>query len=411
MPQPLCQNLFLSPTDPIEVMNVINSLNASKASGPNSIPSHLFKLCSPILCKPISFIINESFNQGIFPDILKLAKVTPVYKSGPTEVCSNYGPLSLLSNISNVIEKTVCTRLNDFLEKYELLYDLQFGFRKNYSTNHALINLVTNINDILEGGEYACGIFIDLQKAFDTVNHDILLNKLEIYGVRGIPLNWFESYLKGRKQFVALESANSDIQVMDFGVPQGSILGPLLFLIYINDFRRSVKSGLVQHFADDTVILFRNTSMKKLNRILTREISTFYDWLCANRLSLNSTKSDVLLFRAKNKRCEVKFNLKVKNKRIPLSKKTTYLGIVLDSRLAWIDQISELSKKLARANGLLAKIRYYVDTPTIKSLYYSLFHSHMTYGCLTWGLASKSNISRIIKLQQHALRIITFSIL
>ena len=174
---------------------------------------------------------------------------------------------------------------------------------------------------------------------------------------------------------------------MDFGVPQGSILGPLLFRIYINDLLYSLKTGLVQQFADDTVILFRNSSLKKMNVILSREISTLYDWLCANKLSLNSAESDALFFRPKNKRCEVRLNVQGKNKRIYLSDKTKYLGIVLDSELSWMSYISELSKKLARANGLLAKMRYCVDARTIKSLYYSLFHSHMTYGCLTWGLA------------------------
>jgi len=217
-------------------------------------------------------------------------------------------------------------------------------------------------------------------------------------------LCWFRSYLKGRKQFVSVENADSDVLDIDSGVPQGSILGPLLFLIYINDLRYSIKSGLVQHFADDTVILFRNSSLKIINVTLSREISTLYDWLCANKLSLNSDKSDALLFRPINKKSQIKLKVKFKHKRIHVSGWTKYLGVILDSKLSWRRQITELSKKLARANGLLSKIRHYVDAKTIKSLYYSLFHSHITYGCLTWGLAAKCEVKRIYKLQKKSLK-------
>lgn len=409
MPSCATGSFFMNPTDTSEIVEIINSLITSKATGPHSIPTHILKIGSSLLASPISYIINQSFNQGIVPDVFKLAKVVPVYKSGSADICSNYRPISLLSNISKIIEKATHRRLYEFLEKSNVIYDLQFGFRKEHSTNHALVNLVSNVNDVLDRGEFACGLFLDLQKAFDTVNHQILLHKLETYGIRGVCLSWFSSYLNGRKQYVAVEDTNSYTSLVDIGVPQGSILGPLLFLVYINDFHNCLSSGVAQHFADDTAIVFNGLAIKKMKLMMSREISKIDDWLCANRLSLNAAKTEIILFRPVNKRCQSNFNLKIKNTKIFLSNKVKYLGVVLDPHLSWRYHLSDLSKKLTRANGFLSKIRYFVDTPTIISLYYSLFQSHLTYGCLAWGLTCKNSLSRILSLQRRAIKIISFS--
>jgi hypothetical protein len=408
---PSCANdsLYLKPTDRTEIFEIISSLITSTATGPHSIPTKILKIGSSLLAAPISLIVNQSFKEGIFPDALKLAKVIPVYKSGSKEICSNYRPISLLSNLSKIIEKATYTRLYEFFERSHFIYDLQFGFRKHHSTEHALLNLTSHVYDIMDRGDFACGLFLDLQKAFDTVNYKILLQKLEVYGVRGVCLSWFSSYLNGRKQYVAVDDAISNASFVNVGVPQGSILGPLLFLIYINDFHRCLSSGIAQHFADDTVIVFNNSSLNKMKSSMSCVITKIEDWLCANRLSLNAAKTEILLFRPNNKSCSVNFNLKILNKRIFLSNKVKYLGVVLDSRLSWRCHLSELAKKLSRANGLLLKIRYFVDAHTIKSLYYSLFHSHMTYGCLTWGVTCNKNLKRISNLQRRAIRIITFS--
>jgi Reverse transcriptase (RNA-dependent DNA polymerase) len=409
MPPSAEKNLFLHPIDSNEVFDIINSLNASSVCGPYSIPTNLLKCGSQLLSTPISYIINLSFTEGIFPGSLKLAKVAPIYKSGPPDLCCNYRPISLLSNISKILEKAMYTRLYSYLERFKLIYDLQFGFRKNFSTSHALINLVSSVSDILDRNEYGCGLFLDLQKAFDTVNISILLEKLDIYGVRGTCRKWFESYLQGRQQFVTIDNIDSTINNVECGVPQGSVLGPLLFLLYINDFHRCISTGIAQHFADDTTILYRSRSLRKLKLTMTHEISRIYDWLCANRLSLNESKSEVILFRPRRKRCYTRLTLKIKSKTIFLSNTVRYLGVIFDSFLSWKPHLTELSKKLAKANGLLSKIRHFVDDVTMKSLYHSLFHTHLTYGCLTWGFAGENLLSRIFKLQKKALRIITFS--
>ena len=211
-------------------------------------------------------MINVPFNKGIFPNFLKAANVIPVHKKGEKLESSNYRPISLLSNISELYEKAMYIRLTNFLRKDKVLFSYQFGFRNNYSTNRALISLTEMIRNALDNGNFACGVFIDLQKAFDSVNHDILLSKLNHYRNRGVAFDWFKSYLSDRTQYATIDNKRSEIQTNKYGVPQGSILGPLLFLIYINYLSLSIKNSKMHHFADDTNLLYASSSLKDINK-------------------------------------------------------------------------------------------------------------------------------------------------
>ena len=204
---------------------------------------------------PLSKIFNLSMRTGAHPDCLKLAMVVPIHKKGSKLEVGNYRPISLLSNINKLLEKIIHERTYNFLEKYNCIYKYQYGFRRSHSTNHALIEITEKVRKALDSGKFACGIFVDLQKAFDTVNHDILLNKLEHYGLRGTSKSWFKSYLDNRKQLVSINGVDSETKLMKHGVPQGSVLGPLLFLIYINDLHRAILYSQSYHFADDTHLL------------------------------------------------------------------------------------------------------------------------------------------------------------
>ena len=256
-------SFFLSSTDKDEIALIISSLDSTKSVEPNSIPTKILKLLKNDISCQLADIFNMSFTSGVFPSVPKLAKVIPVYKKDSKLDFSNYRPISLLSNLDKILEKLMYTRIVKF---FNLFYLLQFGFRQNYSTTHALISLTETIRKCLDEEKLACGIFVDLQRAFDTVEHDILLTKLEHYGVRGLVNDWFKSYLSDRKQFVSINGHDSNLVSLLYGVPQGSVLGPLLFLIYINDLNQAIKFCKVHHFADDTNLLHFSKSITRLKK-------------------------------------------------------------------------------------------------------------------------------------------------
>ena len=277
------ESFFLTPTDSTKVSNIIFSLNQSKSDGSNCIPIKILKLLNKDISDQLAILFNQSFSSGIFPSILKTSKIIPIYKKGSKLECSNYRPISLLSNIDKILERLMYNRLYNFLEKNEIIFSLQFGFHQKYSTTHALIHLTDNIRYEIDKGNYACGIFVDFQKAFDTVDHHILLKKLEYYGVRGISNKLFASYLSNRKQFVSINGYKSNLVDVKCGVPQGSI-GPLLFLIYINDLHAAIKYSEVHHFADDTNLLNFNSCVKSINKQVNYDLKNLSNWLKAKNI-------------------------------------------------------------------------------------------------------------------------------
>ena len=288
------------------------------------------------------------------------------------------------------------TRTYDFLEKYKCIYNLQFGFCKKYSTNHALIKITESIRSALDKGKTACGIFIDLQKAFDTVNHTVLIDKLNHYGIRGTANKWFKSYLKNRKQYVSVNGIDSQSITILHGVPQGSVLGPLLFLIYINDLHSAIKFSSVYHFADDTNLLNISNNIKRTQKQVNIDLKSLYKWLLANKISLNCSKTELMIFQKVRQKSN--FNLKIKLNGLKLypSESIKYLGVYLDSSLSGEAHCKVLATRLRRANGLLSKIRHYVPRNELIPLYHALFSSHLTYGAQIWGQQEK-NTSRLLQ--------------
>ena len=391
-----------------EISIMISQLNTSKSCGPNSVPTKLLKDNTDIFSSPLKHIINLSFEEGCFPDMLKVANVCPIYKKKCKKKCENYRPISLLPNLSKLFERAMHSRLYEYLENNHLLYDLQFGFRKKNSTVHALLDIVDKIRENLDNKTFSCGVFIDLEKAFDTVNHNILLQKLQFYGILGKNISWFTSYLSNRKQRVKINSQFSPYADISCGVPQGSILGPLLFLIYINDMKNSTKHSIVHHFADDTNLLCSERCEKLLKRKLNEDLKLIYTWLCANRLSLNVDKTEFIVFRPPRQKLDCRFTLKLNQKTLFESTKIKYLGMILDSSLSWKHHIFELRKKLGRAIGIIYKMKK-LNCPQniLLSLYHSLFHSHMGYGICLYGLAKNDYTSKIFLLQKRVIRLIS----
>ena len=405
------KSLFLTPCTTIELTDIIKNMKTSKSCGPNSISTSLLIEFSDLLLHPLLSIINMSLLEGVFPTLNKDADVCPIHKKNEKTKCENYRPISLLSNTSKIFERVIYTRLESFLNTSEIIYKFQFGFRKNYSTNHALLSIVEQIRASLDKKMFACGIFIDLEKAFDTVNHHILLSKLYHYGVRGVANKWFHSYLSDRQQKVTINGESPPSLPITCGVPQGSILGPLLFLLYINDMHHAIEFSTTYHFADDTNLFYSCKSFKSLRKNLNKDLALLYDWLCANRLSLNAGKTEFIVFRpprlkARNDR----LTLRLHHTKLFESSKIKYLGLILDNKLSWKYHIAELSKKLGRAVGMLYKIRQFCPTSVLRSLYFSLFNSHLAYGLVVWGNANRSLINKVKSLQNRALRCIDPSI-
>ena len=341
---------------------------------------------------------------------MKIIKVIPIFKNkGSNQDVNNYRPISLLSNIDKIFEKLVYSRLMSFLSKHNVISNSQFGFRKNHSTKLALISITEEIRRALDSGKFACGVFIDLEKAFDTVDHNIILKKLDLYGIRGIANSWFKSYLSNRVQYVSYSGARSNIENITSGVPQGSVLGPLLFLIYINDLCNSIKHSSTSLFADGTSIIYEDSALKSIEHYVNLDLDSLSNWLSANRISLNVAKSKIIIFRNCHKTILHNLNFKINNKSLILSQSVKYLGITLDHFLNWNLNTKNLCSKLASANGAIFRLCYYVPRSTLIQVYYALFFSHLNYACQIWGQASSTNLNRIFILQKKCMRLITFS--
>ena len=298
---------------------------------------------------------------GVFPSVLKTAKVVPVFKKDSKLDYSSYRPISLLSHIEKILEKLMYKRLYTFLNNNNIIYNLQFGFRQQYSTSHALINITEKIRKALDGGNIGYEVFVDLQKAFDTVDHQILLAKLNHYGICGVTNDWFKSYLSNRNQYVSINGFDSGLTSINCGIPQGSVLGPLLFLLYINDLSQAIKFCKDHHFADDTNLLCLSNSIKKLNKLVNTDLKHLVNWLNANKISLNVKKTEMVIFKSNQKKFESDLKIKLCGKRLYPTESVKYLGVKIDTTLNWQYHVNDLSIKLNRANALLFKMRKYVS--------------------------------------------------
>ena len=409
-PSPNSINDSFDPTNEEEIYNIISKMKSNKSCGPTSIPTKILKLIQFEICKPLAEIINLSFSTGIHPEKLKIAHVKPLFKKGSKLLMCNYRPISLLSNLNRIFEQVMFTRVYEFLENSKSFYSLQFGFRKKHSTTHAIIDIIEKINQSLDKEKIACGVFVDFQKAFDTVNHDILLKKLSHLGIKGNINEWFKSYLFERKQFVSVLGYKSNLATLNHGVPQGSVLGPLLFLIYINDLNKAIKNSTVFHFADDTNLLQISNSYEEVAKKLNKDLKNLHGWLLANKISLNAAKTEIIFFK-KPRSLQPPPTLKIKldGIRIHPTSSVKYLGLFLDENLSGITHCQQLLPKLRRANGILAKTRHFVPRKEMLSIYYSIFSSHLLYGCQAWGQHANQHLKKIETLQNNALRLITFS--
>lgn len=391
-------SFYLFPTDIVELKEIISDIKNKKSSGVDNLPARMFENIPDCTLNILIHLINQSFESGIFPCCLKTSIVIPLYKGGSPDEISNFRPISLLCTLSKIIEKLVKKRMLVFLNIHKILNNCQFGFQPNKNTGDAMFMLLEEIYYKINEGEAAAAVFCDLSKAFDCVNHKILLQKLHCYGFRGTSLAWFQSYLTGRYQIVESSGQQSSVAGMTCGVPQGSVLGPVLFLLYINDLASISISGSFTLFADDTTILWHNKNPKILHDVITSDISLVKKWCDSNLLTFNLAKTNVVTFG-----CHLE-QLHLGSHILANSRHSKFLGLYIDPKLNFQEHVRILNNKLASGCYAIRTISAELGYTTARTAYFSLVESHLRYGIPFWGSCGLGTITSVLTLQKRAIR-------
>ena len=389
-----------------EIDDAIEGLKLN-GGGVNKISTSLLKEVKSIIINPLIHTFNLCLSQGYFPSELKLGCITPIFKKGDKSSISNYRPVCSLSPFSKIFERIVYNRMVDFITKYNIFAETQYGFRKNKSTESALLDFTNYIHEGLTKNLNVGAVFMDLSKAFDVINHSIIETKLEHYGFRGIFLTFLMNFIKERKYFVSVNGLKSGINTVNIGVPQGSTLGPLLFLLYINDMKNCSKILKFIQFADDTTLLFSSKCIQHLTNKLGTEANKVFIWLAANKLIINLTKTHSMLFT--NKRGNLKLSLQIQNIDLEDKKETSFLGVIIDNKLSWKQHIQHITNKISKSTAILRLLRHKFPKRILKMLYMSLIFSYINYCNLIWGSAYKTILDPLFLLQKKAVRIINNS--
>ena len=337
-----------------------------------------------------------------------MSTITPIYKSGNPKIISNYRPISLINNIAKVFEKCLKDKLINFLKNNMLLSPHQFGFTEGLSTDDAMYEVIKEVTDNLDKSKKCIAVFLDLAKAFDTVPHEELLNVLKHYGVRGTVLKVFKSYLTNRSQCVKIRNVLSDPKNVQIGVPQGTVLGPILFNIYINSLTNININGKVISYADDTVLIFSGTSWDDTRDRVKSGVKKVKDWLDTYKLSLNISKINYIAFSITSTNRPDYNNIKVDNldDTIKETKNTKYLGIVIDKNLKWDCHITYLTKKIRCLIHKFYLLRQFLSQNLLLTVYQTLVESLCRYGIIVWGGLYNNALKPLMVAQNTILKII-----
>ena len=391
------------------VAKIIESLKTKSSCGDDGLSTKLLKEIKNETCSSITLIVNQMITTGIFPDSLKIAKIIPIFKKGDIEIIENYRPISILPAISKIFEKILSLQIHEYFQSKHLYYEYQYGFIKNRSTEQAALELIDIVITEIDKGEIPFNIYIDLSKAFDTLDHAILMDKLYYYGVQGTSLDLLRNYLVKRKQYVQIGEVKSDITYLSTGVPQGSILGPLLFIIYINDIAKCSNLLHTIIYADDTTLMgnistFELRNGRTLDENINFELLKLTDWLKVNKLSLNANKTKLMIFHMPQRKLNPPI-IKIDEIQLEPISNFNFLGIIINENINWSKHINKISYSISKTIGIIRKLKNVLPSSVLLTIYNSLILPQLTYGILVWGYESNC----IFKLQKMALRAMTSS--
>lgn len=396
----------LEPTTADEISKIIDSLDCNTASGIDRISTKALKCVKNLILIELTECVNKCLERGTFPNNLKVAKVSPIFKSGSKSDPGNYRPISVLPIVSKVFERILYNQLEAFLDAKKIIYSKQYGFRRTSNTLSATIDLITKLKINIDQKNIGLGVFVDLKKAFDTVSHDLLLVKLEALGITGIALKIFKSYLSDRTQIVKIDRYQSQPSSITFGVPQGSILGPLLFLIYINDMKDIGLKGDITLYADDTSLFYFGMSVDQVIMDAQSDLNLLHKWFQLNLLTVNIEKTHYVIFKAKNKMINEYEPLKLNNQILTRSKSEKYLGLLIDEKLTWKPHIERVRNKLSSLTGSLRGAARCLPLNTRYVIYNALVKPHIDYLIEIWGSAANTNLRPIQRAQNKIVKVL-----
>lgn len=413
IPHNLENNLKLSNTDPIQLMHknltpvnsvfnfreitfnevrdTIDSIKKKKSKDYYNISITIVRNIKNLILVPLTRLINRCINENLFPSCLKVTKVIPIHKKGNVDDVDKYRPISITPIFGKILEKIMLKQLEEYVTKQNILNQRQFGFQHGKSTTMAINRLVDEVITCFETKQFLGCTFCDLSKAFDSINHNILINKLELYGLSNGALQLIFSFLHNRQQVVLFNNVYSEMTIVNIGVPQGSILGPLLFLLYINDLAKHLDNKIIL-FADDTTCYSVDSDIPSLLDRMEQDINAASEWFTSNRLTLNVLKTQKMVF-------SLRYISEIDNPRC-----VKFLGVTLDPKLCWDNHVIDICKKLSKSTFLIRNLQYEVSEQILMMIYYSLFQSIFSYAIITWG--HSSHLKTVFKLQRRVVRII-----
>ena len=390
-----------------QVVPFISRLDTSKATGIDGLGPRIIKLAAHVIAPSITKLINRSIITGIFPSQLKLTKVFPIYKGGTKSDPSNYRPISILPTISKIFEKHINHHLMGYLNKYKLIHESQSGFRQKHSCQTALVKLIDHWTACIDKGDIIGTLFVDFRKVFDVVDHSILINKLHLYKFSPNAVRWFQSYLSCRQQAIVCDVGLTDFVKIRSGVPQGSILGPILFLLFINDLPLFLKYCNSDFYADDATFHTNGKDKLTIENNLQSDLSEAKQWSKCNKMYINYQKTSCMTLGTKHRlNGSNKLDINADNIKIKQVSDQKLLGLHIDKNLNWCSHIDHFCKTVSSKISLLRQLSEYVPAHVQRLFYQGYILPLLDYGSVIWGSSSTANIERLTKLQKRAARII-----